>query len=340
MKGFLAFLSLIYQRGCQLKNFFYRIHLFRPQKSSLPVISIGNIAFGGAEKTPAAMAVLAILLRHGYKPALVTRGYKGKWEKRGGILSDGKDILGTWADSGDEAYMIARNFPQAGVFVGKSRVSSCRKAYSLGFDVAILDDGFQHRKLFRNCDIVLHNPEKRLPLREPISSLKRAHILLLKEDVPDTGSPMLFKALLSLKTYTYSVENQGFYSFDGRTHIKPEVLKTKKILAFCGIARPERFLTLLDTAGIKPCSFLTFRDHHAYPSSTLTKLRSAFQAHEADVYLTTEKDAVKLGNLEMFRDDLAFYVKIGLEIQDAFETQILSYLGRTKGGQREDTFLT
>ncbi len=336
MNGLLSFLSLIYQAGCQLKNVLYRIHLLKPKKAPLPVISIGNITFGGSEKTPLAMAVIAILLNHGHRPALVTRGYKGKWEKKGGILSDGKDILGNWTDSGDEAYMVARNFPQAGVFVGKNRLTSCQKASQLGFDVTILDDGFQHRKLFRDLDIELHNPENQIPLREPVSSLKRAHVLLLKEDSTKDVSIKRSDRFPDMATYLYSVDCLGFFTLDGQIQTETEALKNKKILAFCGIARPERFLALLTTAGIRPSSFLKFADHHAYPFSTQENLLNALQAHKADVFLTTEKDAVKIKNLEIFQGRPAYYLKIGLKIEDAFGGKILSHLGRTESNQRKD----
>ncbi len=336
MNGLLAILSLIYQAGCQLKNVLYKIHFFRPKKAPLSVISIGNIRFGGSEKTPLAMAVTTMLLNNGYKPALVTRGYKGKWEKKGGILSDGKNILGNWTDSGDEAYMVAWNFPQAGVFVGKNRLTSCLNASQLGFDVAILDDGFQHRKLFRDLDIVLHQAEKLTPLREPVSSLSRAHVLLMKEDSTRDIKVKGSDRIPGVATYLYSVDCQGFFSLDGRIQADTEVLRKKKIIAFCGIARPERFLTLLTTAGIKPCSFLKFADHHAYPVSTQKNLLNAFQAQEADVFLTTEKDAVKIKNFEMFQRKPIYYMKIGLKTEDAFEALILSHIGRTKSNQMKD----
>jgi len=336
MNSLLAFLSLVYQAGCQLKNLFYRIHFFRSKKAPLPVISIGNITFGGSEKTPLAMAVITTLLSHGQKPALVTRGYKGRWENKGGILSDGKNILGDWTDSGDEAYMVAQNFPRAGVFVGKNRLSSCQKASQSGFDVAILDDGFQHRKLFRDLDIVLHSPQKQIPLREPVSSLSRADILLLKKNTPKEVNTKGFENLPRLETHVYSVECRGFFRLDGQIQAETALLKTQRILAFCGIARPERFLTLLATLGIKPCAFSTFSDHHAYPLATQEKLLNAFRAHKADVFLMTEKDAVKVKNLEMFQSRPAYYLKIGLKIEDAFEALILSHFGRAKVNQRKD----
>ena len=93
------------------------------------------------------MHLLTFLKKQGYKPAFVSRGYKGKWERRGGILADGKNIFGSWKDSGDESYMVAKNFPDIGVYIGKNRLISCRKAKDAGFDIVVLDDGFQHQKL-------------------------------------------------------------------------------------------------------------------------------------------------------------------------------------------------
>lgn len=335
MNGLLSFFSLIYQAGCLLKNLFYGIHLFRPKKAPLPVISIGNITFGGSEKTPMAMAVIDMLLKNGYKPALATRGYRGKWEKKGGLLSDGKDIFGNWTDSGDEAYMVARNFPAAGVFVGKDRLRSCQKASQLGFDVAVLDDGFQHRRLFRDLDVVLYSPEKRIPLREPVSSLRRAHVLLLKEDSTGDLSIKSTYSFPGMETFLYSVEYLGFFPLDGGIQVETEVLKKKKALAFSGIARPERFLALLTGAGINPCSYLKFADHHAYPHSSQEKLIKAFKSYKADIFLTTEKDAVKIKNLEMFQGKPVYYLKIGLKIEDAFGVRIQSLLGRTESKQKK-----
>jgi tetraacyldisaccharide 4'-kinase len=337
MNGLLSLLSLIYQAGCQLKNFLYKIHLFRPKKASIPVISIGNIAFGGSEKTPLAMSVIRLLLNHGHKPALITRGYKGKLEKKGGILSDGKDIHGHWTDSGDEAYMVASNVPEAGIFVGRDRLASCQKAFELGFETVVLDDGFQHRKLFRDLDIVLHSPEKHRPLREPVRSIKRAHVLLTKKNSPENVNAGIFKGFSGLDIYTYDVENQGFFHLDGQAQTDTEALKTKRVLAFCGIARPERFLTLLAAAGIKPCAFLKFADHHPYPASTQEKLLDAFQAHQAEVLVTTEKDAVKIKNLQMFLERPCYYLKIALSIEDAFENRILSHLSNKTTNSEKDS---
>jgi tetraacyldisaccharide 4'-kinase len=325
MKGVLRFLSLFYQGGCQAKNALYRIKLLRPKKGPPTVLSVGNISFGGSEKTPLVMTMVAALLRKGIKPAVITRGYKGKWERIGGILSDGKSRSGTWMESGDEPFMISLNFPEIGVFVGKNRLKSCEKAYNIGFQVVILDDGFQHRRLHRDLDIVLHNPSEDLPLREPLSSLKRADILLIRADTDIKPDRAVLPNLNNVDSFFYSVSTEGFYNLDKQEE-PVSAFKEKRVLAFCGIARPERFHTLLEHAGIKPVHLFTFPDHFPYPSESMTQIVELFSAQKADVCITTEKDAVKCKDNPALQDIPMYYLKIGIQTDEEFFEKVFSVL--------------
>ena len=163
-------LAFFYQVGSRIKNFLFDRKVRKIGRTSLPVISVGNLAFGGSEKTPLVMHLLSFFIEHNLKPALITRGYKGRWEKSGGVLSNGKNIYGTWQEAGDEPFMVSRNFPQVGIFVGRNRLNSCEKAKHSGFTLVLLDDGFQHRKLHRDLDIILFDPGERIALRESLSS--------------------------------------------------------------------------------------------------------------------------------------------------------------------------
>jgi len=327
MKRVLRFLSLFYQGGCQAKNALYRIKLLRPKKGPLAVVSVGNISFGGSEKTPLVLTLVAALLKNGFKPAVITRGYKGKWERIGGVLSDGKSRSGTWTESGDEPFMVSLNYPELGVFVGKNRLKSCEKAYDMGFHVAILDDGFQHRRLYRDLDIVLHNPSEDLPLREPLSSIKRADILLLKEGSDTKTDQGVLYNLQDVDTFSYSVSNEGFYNLD-RIEESVSVLEEKRVLAFCGIARPERFRTLLERTGIKPIHFISFPDHHPYPSESMKQIVEFFNAQKADICITTEKDAIKIKDNQALQDIPTYYLKIGIQTDEEFFTRAFSMLKR------------
>ena len=275
------------------------------------------------------MNVISFLLEEGYKPALLTRGYKGKWEKKGGILSDGKNILGNWNDSGDEPFMVAQNIPKAGIIVGKNRLASAHKAANLGFDVGVLDDGFQHRTLHRDLDIILYDPHENRPLREPLLSLKRAHLLLIKKKDELKKKNKVKKYLSRAAIFEYSVISRGFFSLEEEEVIIPvEKIKGKKILAFCGIARPERFLFLLQEEGIHPEFFLIFPDHHPYPSSSLKKILEKFYKADAEALIMTEKDAVKVADSLKQRGIPSYFLKIGLKVENGFYRKVLSSLKR------------
>ena len=128
MKLALLAFSPLSRLACRTKDVLYKRGLLKARKAPLPTVSVGNLSFGGTEKTPLAMELIAHLVRMGHRPAFVSRGYRGSWERNGGILSDGAALLGTWEDGGDEPFMVARRFPKAGVFVGKDRLASCLKA--------------------------------------------------------------------------------------------------------------------------------------------------------------------------------------------------------------------
>jgi tetraacyldisaccharide 4'-kinase len=326
MKFLLFLLSLLNCSGSQVKNWLYNNRILTPSKAPLPVISVGSIAFGGTGKTPLAINLITYLVKHGFKPAFISRGYKGRWEKSGGILSDGKKILAQWEDSGDEPFMVAQNIPQAGIFIGKNRLLSCQKAKSLGFELAVLDDGFQHRRLHRDLDIVLYTPAAKTARREQVSSLKRADILLLGRKVDPQSKKRITERFPEAAVFEYSVKNEGFFRLTGKQGRADEKLKEKKILAFCGIARPERFLSMLHEAGIKPAFFFKFPDHHPYPKSSLKKIIDKYQEIKAEAIITTEKDALKISDNENLKKVPAYYLKIDLEAEDKFYPRISNLL--------------
>jgi tetraacyldisaccharide 4'-kinase len=334
MKFLLFPLSSAYKAGSQIKNFLYDRGLLNPKKAPLPVISVGNITFGGSEKTPLVMKLISFFLEKGIKPALVTRGYRGKWERKGGILSDGKNLYGTWKEGGDEPFMVAQNFPWSGVFIGKHRLASCRKAKDSAFDAAILDDGFQHRRLFRDLDIVLLDPSEKTALREPPSALKRAHVILVKRESGLKKKEMLSERFPQAEIFRYSIKNKGFFRLSDQEEEPLQGLKGKRLLAVCGIARPERFSVLLEDVGLKPRFFLRFPDHHAYPESTLRRIIKKHQELHTEAILTTEKDAVKLHGLEG-RDGIPVYFnRIEVETEEGFDRRISDFMSTSCHGKK------
>ena len=330
MKLLLLFFSLFHRSACRVKSWLYQRKVFKPERAPLPVISIGNIVFGGSGKTPLAMNLLSFLARNDLKPSLISRGYKGKWERTGGILSDGKTILGSWQDSGDEAYLVASNIPQTGVFVGKDRLASCRSARDAGFEIAVLDDGFQHLRLQRDLDIVLYDPAEKIALREPVFSLKRARIILIGKKAGVDTKARLRKRFPQSDIFEYEVQNAGFFRLGRDEQESRENLKQKRVLAFCGIARPQRFFSQLQEEGIRPVCLLKYPDHHPYPASSVRSILEEFRRASAEALVTTEKDAVKIRDDEDLVRLPVYYLKIALELERAFYLNISSFLERIK----------
>ncbi len=294
MKLALLAFSPISRLACRTKDVLYARGFLKAAKAPLPTVSVGNLSFGGTEKTPLAMELIAHLVRMGHRPAFVSRGYRGSWERGGGVLSDGKSLLGSWEDGGDEPFMVARRFPKAGVFVGKDRLASCEKARELGFTAVVLDDAFQHRRLARDLDVVLVNNAERRPLRESPSALARADVILVRgrEGIPDIAAARVFFPRAS--AFGYKVVPRAFVEPGATEEHPPAFLKGQRVFAFCGIAGPPRFLSTLVELGAEIAGSLAFPDHHDYPPESLKRIRDAWAASEARVLITTEKDIWKL----------------------------------------------
>ena len=319
MKAVLLLFSPVSRLVCGIKGNLYARGKLKPRKAPLPVISIGNISFGGSEKTPLAMELIARLLDRGWKPALVSRGYGGQWEKEGGVLSDGTGLRGTWRQGGDEPYMIARRYPGTGVFVGRDKLASCRKAHDLGFTAVVLDDAFQHLRLERDLDIVLIDSRKKLALREGVSSLKRAGIILIRDTAQPGTEEWLKASFPGAAVFKYRTTGRGFISLPDGEMTPPDFFRGKSVLAFCGIANPARFTNLLRELGADIRSSLSFPDHHRYPAASLQKIALRFAATGAEAVVTTEKDAVKIAPAGTALESLPLHaLRIGLDIEAGF----------------------
>jgi len=314
--------SLVSRAACRGKYAMVKAGLRSVHRAPLPVISVGNLTVGGSEKTPLVMEILAFLERRGIRPALVSRGYKGSWEKTGGVLSDGVRLFGGWEEAGDEPRLIAQRFPQAGVYVGKHRSRSCLAASEAGFDAVVLDDGFQHIRLARDLDIVLHDPASRTPLRESLPALRRAGILLLKMG-SRTDAAAFATRFSTLSVFEYTVAVKGLSLLGDEKVLTPTALAGRNFSAFCGIARPGRFFDLLRGLKLDPILRTEFPDHFPYPHPALEKLSAEAGARRAEAFVTTEKDAVKLlGRTAFFRDVPVYVLRIGLNLPDAFFEKI------------------
>ncbi|MBY0548217.1 MAG: tetraacyldisaccharide 4'-kinase [Candidatus Obscuribacterales bacterium] len=308
----LAPLSALYFVGAFIRLLCYRLGLLRSHHLNATVISVGNLTVGGTGKTPVTIDLARRLIMQGYRPAILSRGYKRKSGRPVVVVSDGSNILSEPADCGDEPFMMARAVPRAVVIVGSDRKKTGELAISkYGCDVLLLDDGFQHLKVSRQIDVVLYDynddPEtaKLLPggrLREPLSALGRAHYVVITK-VPDVACPVRMAAIRNTigKYAPHAAITACQFVPDGvqRIYTRQNVAITTKlngarVVAFCGIARPETFFQQLSRLGAEPVASSTFPDHHWFSENELANLRRQFQEHDADLLITTEKDAVRL----------------------------------------------
>jgi tetraacyldisaccharide 4'-kinase len=293
-------LSAIYAAVIGARNALYDRGSLRSRSLQGSVISVGNISAGGAGKTPFVILLGELLKARGIGYDVLSRGYGRKTR---GVLP--VDPGGLPQDFGDEPLLIARRL-QTPVVVGEDRYEAGRFAESrFGAQTHLLDDGFQHRGLARDFDIVLVTPgdarDRLLPagrLREPLRSLRRADAVALTSG----ASPDLFP--LAGKTV-----------WRVRRGIIAENLPPRPVV-FCGIARPQNFLLQLRAAGIDPVAEAFFRDHHAYTEKDVRDLLRLRQRSEAGGFVTTEKDAVNLGG---YLDALAplAVVPVKMELADA-----------------------
>ncbi|MEW6455737.1 MAG: tetraacyldisaccharide 4'-kinase [Acidobacteriota bacterium] len=318
MKNIIYFIiSLFFKTFNRLRGIFYKLKLFDQVKFDVPVISVGNISFGGTGKTPVSIELVKILLSYNFRPAVIIRGYRGKLEKKGAILSYGERILLDEDSAGDEAVMIAKNLKIAGVFIGKNRINSIKKAKDSGFNIIILDDGFQYRKIKKDIEIVLFDHEDRTPRREGLSSLKRADIIMIRNGIHDKS----IKKFLDRNIYEYRIEPIGIY--DGNDRLLKENVSGKKVIAFCGIANPAKFLETLNSIGLEVVNFVRFSDHHRYTRKNIKKMESILIDKNAEFLITTEKDMIKIKNLK------ARYPMYYLKIKAQFNEKFLKYFENT-----------
>ncbi|MEE8553524.1 MAG: tetraacyldisaccharide 4'-kinase [Desulfobacterales bacterium] len=360
MKPFLFAISIVYGGLVKLREALYKKGVLQSKRLPCPVVSIGNIAVGGTGKTPMTVYVTELIRRFGYKVAIVSRGYKGKAEKTGGIVYDGRIICMEPDQAGDEPFMMAKRLRSVPVIVGKDRFKAGMLAVKeFNPDVVLLDDGFQHLRLYRDIDLVLldfntpfgnGNLLPRGILREPASSLSRADALILTRSDSSPGSikaNLLDRLMyLSQKRSVYITFHAPYIykvvkAFGDMEHIvlsksrdwDSEIIKGRNVFAFSGIARNEDFKHTVESFGCDVSGFAGFPDHHKYSNEDINKILRSAKDAGAEIVCTTEKDYARMGNSKSWPIDL---VIIGIEIafgddEAAFNAYIQNRLSELEG---------
>ena len=333
--------SWLYAAVVSIRNRLYAFGVFEAHRLPCRVISVGNIVVGGTGKTPAVIALAKHLQKEKVRVAILLRGYKRESREKVTIVSDGERVCASLKESGDEAYMMAKHLNGIPIVVSRQRYQAGQVALErFGVDVLLLDDGFQHRQLARDVDILtlspkhpFGDPQRLLPagtLREPPTALRRADVILLTHTDTTHASPHTKEAVRQLAPNALILESVHqpvhFYPLappknsEGTDFLPTsEAVKGKRILAVCGIGNPEAFATTLIRCSAESVELLAYPDHHVYTEADFVRIDTAFQTAQADLIVTTQKDAQKLEAFVGDRELPILVLEVALVITEGVE---------------------
>ena len=310
--------SYVYGAGSYLKNLLYDKKILKPKRVNAYVISVGNMTTGGVGKTPVVLEIARFLIKKGQRVAIVSRGYGGKLSNRKvNVISDGHAVHYTAAMAGDEPFWLAQKAEGAYVLTCRNRYQAAKYAVdNFGVSYIILDDGFQHRKLYRDFDLVLMDSKNGLgnekllpagPLREGAEALERIHkLLIVSKDTEHSKAEKFAEIMqkrLNIKTQLCYTEPDYVYNIKTGEKL-PE---GATVTAMCAIGQPQQFFDFLKNYDVK--ERIALDDHHQYTPIDLIDI-------EGDI-ITTEKDAVKL--LKFDKDNIyALKLKTYVDVERLF----------------------
>jgi tetraacyldisaccharide 4'-kinase len=303
----LALPALLFRAAVALRGALYALCVLPVARASVPVVSIGNLTVGGAGKTPVALVVAARLLARSRRVAILSRGY-GATRRDPRVVSDGASVLLGAGEGGDEPVLLARRLPWVPVLCGPRRAELLPLAAALDADALLLDDGFQHRALARDLDVVVIDGANAVgngrllpagPNREPVAALARAGLVWITraDQAPADRLEALRRIALSW-TGRAAVESRHapVDVLDGtltRGHGLAS-LRGRRVFPLSGVARPAGFHRTLAELGAEVVEGRAYPDHHAFSGPELDEAFAAAEEARCELLVTTEKDAVRL----------------------------------------------
>ena len=287
----------------------WRWYARRARQLPRPVVSVGNLHWGGSGKTPLVAAIASHLRDRGLFPAILSRGYRSSGHGVR-VVSVGRGPLLGPLVAGDEPVLLAGDLPGVAVVVSPDRwQAGCHAMERLdpNPDVFVLDDGFSHLKLFRDLDLLAfpaddpYGAGRLFPggrLREPLAAVARADAVILTGATGSAGSE--FARTLRGLGFSGPGFTSALRTLEPRLETGELLAPGSRVLVVSAVARPERFVAAVRERHLEVAGVLAFADHHRYPERSLAKIESAWRRARADAVLTTAKDRVKLlGRLEM-----------------------------------------
>lgn len=296
----LALVSGFWSLGARLHRALYRSGGFAATRLPCRVVSIGNLSVGGTGKTPTAAWLAARLQRRGNRVVLASRGYARSGREPVLTVSDGRFLHATAEQAGDEAFVLAAHAPGVPVLVGSDRALVGQRALSAhGAEILVLDDGFQHHRLKRDLDVVVCDGAQgfgnrwvlpRGPLREPLSALRFASAIgVVDGPLSEADEEAIARFAPGARRFAARRRPIGLRQLQGGKLEPLGSLSGARVGLLCAIARPASLRRSVETLGAQVVVERTFADHHRYRPRDLAGL-----AGQAPLWITTEKDAVKL----------------------------------------------
>mgnify|MGYP001460210124 CR=1 FL=1 len=328
IKALLNPIAYIYQFIIFSRNKLFDINLFKIRSLSKPVISIGNLTVGGTGKTPFTIFISKHLKNIGLKVAILSRGY-GRKSTGTVVVSDGKDILSSLTDSGDEPTLIAKKTTDIPIVVDNNRYrGGCYLVSKYNPDIIILDDGFQHRSLKRDLNILLINSldkkenHKLIPigkLREPWKNYKRADILIkTKSNLIEDNDFLTKRINKTNKNIFISESHIKISSVFTEKKLTKINLSNKNIMTLSAIGDHKSFITAIKKTGCNLIKALNFRDHYNFNQNLWNKIEYSIQKLNIEFILTTEKDWVKIEPLKRKTPIIVFELNVTINREEDF----------------------
>ncbi len=326
--------------GIQLRGAAYRCGWLKTHRLRRPVVSVGNLTVGGTGKTPLVRLITERLLKRGWKPSILTRGYRRRRGPRIIALEPAAERAADPREVGEEPALLARWLPEVPIVIGAERYrAGCLAEERFDVDVHVLDDGFQHLALARNLDIVTLDATQELSehallpagrLREPCSALARAQLVVLTRiELGDRETLEECVRGINPQANILRAETRLSALVDAETGspYPPEALRDKPVAAFCGIGNPHAFMADLHRWGFQVVADSRFPDHHVYSPSELRWLEEGARQFGAAALLTTEKDTMNLPSAwKLTIPILACTARIEIVEADDFQQILVSCL--------------
>jgi tetraacyldisaccharide 4'-kinase len=334
-------LSFAWEWVYRIRRSFYEYGVLKKTTFKVPVISVGNLSFGGTGKTPTIIWLAEWMISHGLTPVVLTRGYKGQLEHSSGLLKSGQKFRLNPFDYGDEPLMISNKMSRGAVIVGKNRAENLLKYFSeVKPDVVLLDDGFQHLQIYRSFNIVLFDATMSLNLykvaplgylREGLSALKDADaIVISRADMVTPEKLQKLKENLSEHFHhnppvaLTSYKPLGVFDVHDKYIFSIHELKGLRAIAVTAIASPDAFYRYLENFGVEITERVSFPDHYFFTPEDVNDLLIKASQQSA-IIICSEKDMVKMKRVSL--DSRILFTKVKVEFLSG-EKELLQGLSK------------